>query len=251
MAPGHPRFSPSPESGRLRSNTAQYPTYVPSPGIVQDPFLMDPNEISRSRSSSWPRPPSDMHVASHTSSVLQSVQRSRSGDRTPKGNTGRKNADTPRKKRKRLNPQRRSFYKSLHNDFPEIADALREARRGADVVRTLKNQDIIFATIEARPPQDPTNLNVRRYNDTVFIWDPAMEIWLQAPCNGVPMFGFEDNIPPDFPLQRINSSDNNLHSSSDSHNLLVDRSLRSDTSTSEDEGSNRSRSGSMNGYLPT
>jgi len=254
MVSAHQTFAPGAhaEQGRMRSNTTHASVYIPSPPVI--PFHMEHSEeVSRTRSSSWPRPPSDLNNLTQEKSALQAVQRSRSGGRTPKGSPGRKKADTPRKKRKRLNPQRRSFYKSLHNDFPEIADALREARQGADVVQTLKSHDISFTTIEARPPQDPTNLNVRRYNDTVFIWDPAMETWLQAPHNGEPAFGFAGSTPPDFPLQRItNSPDHQFSGSgSESHYFLeVDRTFRSDASTSDDD-ENRSRGGRMNGFLPT
>lgn len=162
-------------NGRVRAHTQS-----PAPVIVpQTQISTIIGEQNRSRSSSWPnKPPSMITTPENTNPV----QRTRST-----GNSRNKKTSeptTPRKKRKRLNPQRRSFYKALHNDFPSIAEALREARQGNCVIDSLRNRNIFFTLIEARPPQDPTNLNVRRYNDMVFIWDPSMDSWLQVPGNG-------------------------------------------------------------------
>lgn len=167
------KTSPAPV-GRVRSNTQASYSQIQAP--QNQVYNIIGEQQNRSRSSSWPAKPLNM-VSPPTGNH---VQRTRSGSRpgTPKKTS---EPTTPRKKRKRLNPQRRSFYKALHNDFPAIAEALREARQGNCVLDSLRSREIVYTIIEARPPQDPTNLNVRRYDDMVFIWDPSMESWLQVP----------------------------------------------------------------------
>jgi len=288
----------TPATRRIRANTTQSYQRPPVPPAsviaaatpAPAPAVTAASEQNRSRSSSWPRPPPPGGFpGAAPSPPLQHAQRTRSGNRsstsskggssTPSRNKGNDspNSSTPRKKRKRLNPQRRSFYKSLHSDFPDIADALREARQGADVIQTLQSREIFYSPIEARPPQDPTNLNVRRYNDMVFIWDPAMETWLQVPGNGrmpdlesssggpnsFAAFGETGNPPADFPLQRVTSTTSGDRQRSDGADFLFsERSFISDTSTSEDEDyfrpSNQpdraphsSRPRPMSGFLPT
>jgi len=177
---------------RVRSHTVQETLSPVGARVHQEQLLHAVGEQNRSRSSSWPHKPPTLESPQ--------VHRTRSSGKSSPRN--RKNSDppTPRKKRKRLNPQRRSFYKALHNDFPLIAEALREARQGNCALTSLRSRNIFFSRIEARPPQDPTNLNVRRYNDMVFIWDPNIESWLQVPGNGrKPECGMlNSSLPPNF-----------------------------------------------------
>ena len=173
------RVSPSPSSD-LRAQ------YVPPTNHLQPPIIQEAQqEQNRIRSSSWPNKPPSFAPTQVPTTRTRSSTLSEGNQNPPFHNrrtaSPQKSEPTARKKRKRLNPQRRSFYKALHTDFPKIAEALREARQGVNVVDSLACRDIIFTTIEARPPQDPTNLNVRRYNEMVFIWDPSSQVWLQVP----------------------------------------------------------------------
>jgi hypothetical protein len=262
----HSQMGQSPT--RIRSSTHNPQPYYHNP--VSEPITTIVTESNRSRSSSWPRPPPPELLLSQPSPPNGPTQAHRtrsSGTRSRPGTPPRKASDSPatRKKRKRLNPQRRSFYKSLHSDFPTIADALRDARQGVDVIQTLKDREILFSTIEARPPQDPTNLNVRRYNDMVFIWDPSMESWLQVPGNGrIPdleasgaFFGASESEQnaPDFPLQMLSASEQGDEGPFrlPETGYIFDRSFMTESDTSEDEELQQraQRSRSMNDFLPT
>lgn len=261
----------SPHVGRVRSNTQT--SYSTTPIPQNQVFTIMGEQNNRSRSSSWPNKPLDAVSPSPTH-----VHRTRSGSRPA---TPQKNSEptTPRKKRKRLNPQRRSFYKALHNDFPSIAEALREARQGNCVLDSLRSREIFFTIIEARPPQDPTNLNVRRYDDMVFIWDPSMESWLQVPGNSQQQQYSATEIPPLSPSRDnniINPQQQNSHIITNSasatqqqqqylpsFNLSPRKSyfpdtgvftyegpFVSDSSQSEDEDFNQEFSRSLNDFLP-
>lgn len=216
---------------RDRANTqitATPPTFIQ--GQQRNGLRSDQN---RNRSSSWPAKPVQLVNSPNT--------KSRSNGR-PHSVHKKNPSDSSRKKRKRLNPQRRIFYKALHNDFPAIAEALREARQGSCVKESLRVRDIVFTIIEARPPQDPTNLNVRRYNDMVFIWDPSIESWLQV--NG------SDEQPPELepsllpvkeisaPVYRVTSApflSTNTSPFPEIGSFTYEGPFVSDTSTSEDD----------------
>lgn len=196
QSPNRVHDSPSKNRYPRNSSSRNTPQTSPRNSRPQPQQLNVTSQQNRSRSSSWPNRPLGLPESSSPTVIPCSRARSStlSGDnniasaygRNP-SSPGRQSDQTVRKKRKRLNPQRRSFYKALHTDFPLIADALREARQGTCVVNSLQSREIEFSTIEARPPQDPTNLNVRRYNDIVFIWDPNKQVWLQVPGNGTEM----------------------------------------------------------------
>lgn len=256
-------------TGRVRAHTqTTYSLATPVSSIIQQNQISTIiGEQNRSRSSSWPnKPPTTLNSSTGNSNTVQRTRSTTTGNARVKKNS---EPTTPRKKRKRLNPQRRSFYKALHNDFPIIAEALREARQGNYVIDSFKKRNIYFTFIEARPPQDPSNLNVRRYNDVIFVWDPNDNSWLQIPGNGKPLEQNEDFPPfilpnnfnsppreppsnqlPSFQLSSISNSNSSNYYSESGSLYTFEGPFISDSSQSEDEDFLNQNERNLNDFLP-